>query len=255
MSPLSPATKSSRAAFSLLELLLVVSLLMLFGSAAVLSLAPLWRTAPLEEGVGRLEGLLRFARAEAAQQGRRVRLQASRPSFTSMSPAAIVIPIVRVQWEPEPLRQPGVFVPNLTTAPLAESLSDLVRVESVRRLAPEGAPSAEPAESTASPSSTSTGAYEDPGSTAFGGFTSPTDWPPITFYPDGSSDSAEILLAVADPSDSRRMLVRWNGVSGTAEHVTAPGEAGTGLDFLPTSEAQPLEPSSVARSAMGPVGP
>ena len=65
-------TRPVRAGFALLELLLVVALLMLFASAAVLSLAPLWRNAPLEEGVSRFEGLLRFARAEAAQHGRTV---------------------------------------------------------------------------------------------------------------------------------------------------------------------------------------
>jgi prepilin-type N-terminal cleavage/methylation domain-containing protein len=251
-----------RAGFTLLELLLVVALLTLFGTAAVLNLAPLWRTAPLEEGVGRLEGLLRFARAEAAQQGRRVRLQLNPSPIPHAYPGpglglgAAETPSVQVQWEPEPLRQPGVFVANPSTASIARSVGELVRVESVRRFdsddpsSPDQAPASAASDFAGSPDDDTIPALE-------GSLAGPDAWPPINFYPDGSSDSAEILLAVADPSDTRRMLVRWNGVSGTTERLVtrsdgaAPGDA----YGLGAGEAQPLEPSSVARSAMGPLQP
>lgn len=244
------ARSHAHGGFSLVELLLVVSLLMLFGTAAVVSLAPLWRTAPLEEGVGRLEGLLRFARAEAAQQGRRLRLHVALPA----NPVPTGVPestAVEVRWEPEPLRQPGVFVQNRATAALAHGVNELVRVEAVRRLDPEGsaAPSEIPDDG---------GAPDGPMDVVAGGEPSVDagdPWPPITFYPDGSSDSAEILLSVADAADPRRMWVRWDGLNGTASRVVAGpentplGEGGSG------DVAQPLEPSSVARTAPFPREP
>ena len=266
--PLHPDAKSKTgrsAGFTLAELLLVTGLLVLFAGAAVLSLGPLWRTAPLDEGVGRVEGLLRFARAEAAQHGRRVRLQVTAASHleTSSGPSC---PTVQLQWEPEPLTQPGVFVPNQSTTPLTRSLSDLVRIESIRRTdsdAPEAASSSSasnaPADSYASPldpeihGNPALVTAADP--TSASGEESREIWEPIMFYPDGSSDSAEILIASADSSDlssdTRRMIVRWNGLNGTADHLAA------AADFRPTTAGeasgpvQPLEPSSVAHSAMG----
>lgn len=250
-------------AFTLPELLLVVALLMLFTGAAVLSLAPLWRGAPLEEGVGRLEGLLRFARAEAAQQGRRVRLHVS-PAAALTKPGTAEGTAVEVEWEPEPLRQPGVFVPSQTTAAMAQSLTELVRIESIRRLDPDGAPDSEGASTnreqsalTADAETTSAGASAASGAT--GVELTATDsaeaWPPITFYPDGSSDSAEILLAGLDASDTRRMVVRWNGLSGTASRCAASSDRAAETDAAGAGAAQPLEPSSVEHTAMGPVAP
>lgn len=257
-----PFHPGTQAGFTLAELLLVTGLIVLFAGAAVLSLGPLWRTAPLDEGVGRVEGLLRFARAEAAQHGRRVRLQVTagpRPeSFAGSS-----CPTVQLEWEPEPLTQPGVFVPNHSTTPLTRSLSELVRIESIRRTDPDQ-PAAPPTTTSNNnsnidplPSSLEPGtraeATADP--TATSDEESTDSWEPITFYPDGSSDSAEILIASAETTDAnadpRRMIVRWNGLNGTADHLAA------AADFRPTTAGessgpvQPLEPSSVARSAMG----
>lgn len=250
--------RTSRAGFSLVEMLLVVVLMMLFAGAAVISMAPLWRAAPLDEGVGRFEGLLRYARAEAAQQGRRVRLQVCHAPPSADGRTAECSE-VQVQWEPEPLRQPGVFVRNEATAALTQSLNELVRVEGVRyvdatgAIAPESSNAAEPESPTPGSASASAGLSGPlPDST-------PADsesFPPIIFYPDGSSDSAEILLGVVDPSETRRMVVRWNGLSGTAAHTTSRCEGAAGSDFGGSAgSAQPLEPSSVADSAMGPVSP
>lgn len=248
-----PGRPALHTGFTLLELLLVVVLLLLFSSAAVMNITPLWRNAPLEEGVGRLEGLLRFARAEAAQQGRRVRLQLS----PATHPAGSVNPeptSLQVQWEPEPLLQPGVFVHNLTTAAMARSLNELVRVESIRHLGPDGGeppPHAEDPNADHPPHPDATGLPQTEVAIA------PPDEPchPITFYPDGSSDSAEILLAMVDPADSRRMLVRWNGLNGTAAHEAATADRLPDTDGGPTNAAQPLEPSSVAHTSMGPTTP
>lgn len=243
------AKKTPPPGFALIELLLVVTLLLLFTSAAVVNLTPLWRGARLDEGVGQLESLLRFARAEAAQQGRRLLLQMQAPTApeaggtTPVSQAAI-----QVRWEPEPLDQPGVFVESQSTAALARAVAEHVRIEHVRRLESAASPAAPVA---ASESSDPAPAIE-PGSS--GSFEEPAAWPPIMFYPDGSSDSAEILVGSADVHDARRMLVRWNGLSGSAARQQLDPES-LGRFGSGTAEAQPLEPASVARTALGPSAP
>ena len=39
--------------------------------------------------------------------------------------------------------------------------------------------------------------------------------PPITFYPDGSSDSAEIIVAARSTEEEQRMSVRLVGITGS----------------------------------------
>lgn len=244
------ANRVCQAGFALIELLLVVFLLLLFLSAAVVNLAPLWQGARLDEGVAQLESLLRFVRAEAAQQGRRLQLQVeaivgqSAAGIASSNRAAIL-----VRWEPEPLDQPGVFVESQSTAALARSVAEHVRIEQVRRLEPTAAPV---------PGTAATGASAAAGpgleASTTAGFADPTAWPAIMFYPDGSSDSAEILVGSADTSDPRRVLVKWNGLSGSAARQELDPEHLASLG-LGTAEAQPLEPASVARTAVRPSGP
>jgi hypothetical protein len=41
------------------------------------------------------------------------------------------------------------------------------------------------------------------------------EFPSITFYPDGSSDSAEVVLASRNSDDQRRLAVRLGGMLGT----------------------------------------
>ena len=245
----------SQAGFTLLELLLVVVLLVLFAGAAVMNLAPLWQGTALDEGVGQFESLLRFARAEAAQQGRRVQLQLAAVATDSSgtetlgTPAISNPPPIQLRWEPEPLSQPGVFVESQSTAPLARSVNELVRVETVRRL------DTVPAAPLATAGTPGTDALAPAGMDQNLAGTNTETWPPIMFYPDGSSDSAVILLASTDNADSRRMLVRWNGLSGTAAHHEAQPDELPGGAMDPTGAAQPLEPASVARSALGEAAP
>ena len=235
-----------QAGYTLLELLLVVLLVLLFTGAAVMNVAPLAQGARLDEGVGQLETLLRFARAEAAQQGRRHQLQIQ--TATEVPPAQRAA--IAVRWEPEPLDAPGVFVRSQSTAALAQSVTEHVRIEHVRLIEPASAP-APPSTTRDSWGQMSESASEHPGTPALGPF---EEWPPITFYPDGSSDSAEILVGSADINDPRRMLVKWNGLSGSAAREGVDPES-LGLFGNRTAEAQPLEPASVARTTLGPSAP
>jgi type II secretory pathway pseudopilin PulG len=230
-----------QAGFALIELLLVALLLLLFTSAAVTNLAPLWQGARLDEGVGQLESLLRFARAEAAQQGRRLQLQVQAPAdpATPGSPP-VSRSAIEVSWEPEPLDQPGVFIPSQPTAALARSVTEYVRIELVRRLEPGATPAA--GETGATPRA------PDPGGA--GSFEPTKGWPAIRFYPDGSSDSAEILVGSLDTRDPRRMLVQWNGLSGRSARQELDPDS-LRLFGTEAAEAQALEPASVARTALG----
>jgi Tfp pilus assembly protein FimT len=240
--------KTPQAGFALVEILLVAMLLLLFTSAAVMNLAPLWQGARLDEGVGQLESLLRFARAEAAQQGRRLQLQVQAPSASESDGITVSNQTaVQVRWEPEPLDQPGVFVESQATAALARSVTENVRIEHVRRLES----SAEPTAFTSVGEPGTMPSYETPAATAF----EPTvEWPPIMFYPDGSSDSAEILVGSAEATDSRRMVVKWNGLSGSAARQEMDAESPRTFG-IGTAEAQPLEPASVARTTLGQSAP
>lgn len=236
---------TSQAGFALIELLLVALLLLLFTAAAVTNLAPLWQGARLDEGVGQLESLLRFARAEAAQQGRRLQLQVQ--AFADPAPpgaGSAPRSTIAVSWEPEPLDQPGVFVPSQPTAALARSVTEYVRIEQVRRLQTGANPGPDP--TTEEPRAAEPAA--DAGAVA--SFAATADWPAIMFYPDGSSDSAEILVGSLDERDPRRLWVQWNGLSGRSARQEvdpdSPGMLGSGA-----AEAQSLEPASVARTALG----
>ena len=234
-----------QAGYTLLELLLVVLLVLLFTGAAVMNVAPLAQGARLDEGVGQLETLLRFARAEAAQQGRRHQLQIQAASEAQPASRAAIA----VRWEPEPLQDPGVFVQRQSTAALAQSVTEHVRSEHVRLIEP-ASPSAHPP-AARDAWDMSAPASEPPGAPAFGAV---EEWPSITFYPDGSSDSAEILVGSTDINDPRLMLVKWNGLSGSTAREGVNPES-LGLVGSRTAEAQPLEPASVAHTILGPSAP
>jgi len=142
------------------EIVLAIGLLCVLATVGVLSVPGLRRAGDLREGVSRFETVLRMARADAANLGRRVRL--------SFSPEGAT----RVLWEPQPLRQPGQFVPYVSCTWLGMLPEDLVRVRGCV-LTDESASGAE--------AGIGLGEVEEPSG--------------VTFYPDGSSDSAVIDLA------------------------------------------------------------
>lgn len=95
--------------YSLIELLLTTALLLMFAGVAAISLKTMTQGATLSEGAIRFESVLRFARAEAANTGRRVRL-----NFLQETNGASVCqtnPLNQIQltWEPDPVAEPEVF--------------------------------------------------------------------------------------------------------------------------------------------------
>src|SRR5687768_10309322 len=101
--------------FTLVELLLTVVLLMLLASAAVISFSSLLSGSELEEGAAQMEGLMRYARAHAANTGKKVQLV-----FEEQTSDGMIVPLgnVRVLWEADPLGFPG----NMSALPEAASM-------------------------------------------------------------------------------------------------------------------------------------
>lgn len=196
--------------FTLIELLLVVVLVMLLMGAVIFNFSRLTDNAALDEGATRIETLFRFARAQAANTGRKVQVifeQAS-DTDTPVSPVAI-----RLQWEPDPLERPGEFQDLPEAALQADQVFDLVRIERVA-LDDGLADSPDDAETVRDEDAL---LLEE----LFGAESSP-----ITFFPDGSSDSAELVLVAQDIDPPQRLRLRLNGITGAMfrETLTAEGE-------------------------------
>ena len=177
--PLRPASelrRQAQAGFTLFELILALSLVVLLGVMVVLSLPSLDQRVKFEEAVRQLEAVLRLGRAESASTGKRLRLEfAAEGSF-------------KVTWEPQPLTEPGVFQ-DYTVPTWAR---ELLVVRSCRLTSP----------SLQTP-------QESMVPTADGAVLSP-----IIFYPDGSCDSAVIQAGGKQPDEIRTAVIEMDGING-----------------------------------------
>jgi prepilin-type N-terminal cleavage/methylation domain-containing protein len=183
--------------FTLVELLLTLVLLLLLASAAVISFSTLLSGSELEEGALQMEGLMRFARAHALNTGKKVQLVFEEQTSDGMSAP---LGNVRVVWETDPLRFPGQMSDLGEAGPMAQNVNSLVQIEDVRTLADV-----------------------DSETIQQGDFS----FAPLTFYPDGSSDSTEIILASRGQEETRRISIRVTGITGVIRHdwMAQPGEA------------------------------
>jgi type II secretory pathway pseudopilin PulG len=224
-----PGRHDTGAGFTLVELLLAVALVVLLLGAVVFNFAGLQRGAALDEGVSQFESLLRFARAHAASGGRQVEI-----TFEEDVGEGLFVPLgnLRVLWEPDPVHRPGIFEPLLDLQSYVSRLTDLVSIEEVRLVEGDSfdpvlpATTEAPAEVAAAPS--------EPDSML-------VTFPPITFQPDGSSDSAEIILASRTDDDPRRIAVRLQGITGAIRRrlVTDEEKAANRWPAPPPADAVP----------------
>jgi Tfp pilus assembly protein FimT len=233
--------RPGRQGFTLVELLLVVALLMLLVGAMIFNFSALLRGNQLQEGTTRLETLMRFARAQAANSGRKVQLVFSAESTNT--PAATTGE-VRATWEPDPLRQPGCFADLAEAQWHVQEINDMVQVESVKLLETK---SATPV----------TDCPEDDVEDETGGSSTVKPMAPITFYPDGSSDSAEIIVAARSADEEQRMAVRLVGLTGSISHqlLSAVDVADTASDTSPIEPVNAARRESVIRDSSTPEGP
>ena len=226
--------RAARNGFTLFELLLTVSLILLLAGGVIFGWDSLQRGARLEEGADQVEMLLRFARAQSATSGRQVRVQVGSPEPFPGTPSgtnstAGPIPMappggLQVLWEPDPVKRPGVFELLPGTEGFRERIEELVEVQSPEPVQPQMALSGAPAPD---PVGETNGVLSD-----ISGLFGPNLETPqrlrINFYPDGSSDSAEWVLISKDSEDGRRLRFRWSGLTGSArrqwlERTEVPG--------------------------------
>jgi len=193
--------------FSLVELLLAVALILLLLGSVVFNFSSLQKNAELDEGATQLESLIRYARAHAANSGRKVRL-----TFEEDTGDGLLVPLgnFAVSWEPDPLGQPDQFLPLLETTDIVNSILDVVSIENVHAAVSTGV-SPGPDESVAG--NASAGAVSPGPGPAFG-------FPPVYFYPDGSCDSSEIVIASRNNDDGRRLALRLSGLTGSLQRRT-----------------------------------
>jgi Tfp pilus assembly protein FimT len=203
--------------FTLLELLLTVTLLLALFAAVVYNFQSAQRGADLEEGARQLEALIRFAGAQAASSGKAVQFRfgdnanASSSSggtnslseqpmsstnsvndFASIDDLADWGTKLRVVYEADPVLQPGIFVDLPEANPFLEAIADRVRIEKVRmpeRPLNQGTNELAATQQTQAPAA-------------------------VTFYPDGSSDAVDLVLVSKEREDYRQLTVHLDGVTG-----------------------------------------
>ena len=215
--------------FSLVELLLTLVLILCLAAASVFTFTAIYKTANLDEGSDRFQSLIRFAQAEAATTGRKVRLQFVPTEDAAVEEAGAELREIKVTWEADLLNAPGVFEEYTNKAWSEEIVNELVGVTKVAAISENGEPL--PSLTDATQSGAAVGnEFETIGAvSATGEFSESSDFPSITFYPDGSCDSAEVVLASRNGDDARRLAVRLGGMLGTVTtrtvSATAEGEA------------------------------
>jgi len=162
-----------------------MTLLAMLAGTAVFAFSGWHRNAALNEGAERFAILLRAGRLDAARLGRRVRIEFDAAEVDG-SDAAFT-----VTWEPEPLETPGVFVPyEGSFMGRGRGDDDLVRVRRCRL--------------------TGDAAY----SVGWLSDAADRDLAPVTFYPDGTGDSARIVLVSAVADDDRAAVLEVDGLTG-----------------------------------------
>ena len=182
-------------AFSLVELLLSIALLLLLLSALVFNFGGMQRGAGLQEGELQVEGLLRFARGYSASSGRLVQIQLTNSISEGTN---LVFSLVS---ETDPIHNPGCFELVFEAAQYLEQITKLVNVTDVRLL------------DSSMVMVDATSVTNDLVQAASTGV-----WPSISFYPDGTSDSAGITIVSRDEEDARKILVRLAGEIGAVSH-------------------------------------
>jgi len=199
-------------------------MLMLAG-AVIFNFGQMDRNARLEEGTTQLETLFRFARAQAANTGRQVKIvfdEAKPPGEVSTalpSQAQTVVSTntgMQALWEPDPIDFPGQFEPLPGAAPLVERVNDLVQVLSTRQ------PGADEGQTNGALTDAGLLQLQTAGSNSMTSVDGGADClPPVICYPDGSSDSVRLVLGAADREDKRLMVVTLSGLTGALRHRLA----------------------------------
>src|SRR5688572_8981979 len=208
----SSASYHARRGFTLIELLLTLVVLMLLLGAMVINFATLQGSSQLDEGVEQFESLVRYARAHAANSGCRVRLTFE--DTVGNEQPAVPLGNVFVMWEPDPLNKPGEFHPFAEVQTLLDTMLQLVEVDEVRPVG-SGLAGLAPPDGASDVEEQSVGVE------------------PVTFYSDGPSDTAEVILAPRESEDERRVAIQIIGATGAVRRYAG--------EFVRLDGARPSE--------------
>ncbi|MBI5799204.1 MAG: hypothetical protein HZA92_00550 [Verrucomicrobia bacterium] len=217
--------------FTLIELLLTVALVLVLLGAVIYNFSSAASGARLNEGAGQVEALFRFARAHAESTGKQVRIlfpESEGGDSAEMVAAESPASTVRVTWEADPVGAPGVFRDLPAAASYVQSISNLVSIQMVQ-------PDGQGAEGTgvSADALPNAGSTEEPAAEA-----ARNPFSIVTFYPDGTGDSVEVVLASRDEEDVRRLMVRMTGLTGIIRrHVIAEANAAELEPSAPATEA------------------
>ena len=186
------------AGLTLIELMLALAIVLLLMGLVVVNLPAWGRSQRLDEGTDRFEALLSMARADAANLGRKLRLD-----FEISQRGTGYI---RLLWEADPVAGPMQFTDYSACTWLHYVPTDLVEVVRCQVTASDTyVPTTNPQTSQAD----SAGPLLEP----------------VTFYPDGSCDSAVIELTSTDGGDRRRSIIRIDGLTGrVTSRILGPSE-------------------------------
>jgi hypothetical protein len=206
------------------ELLLVLVVLLLLLSTAVVNLDAMRHGAELREGALRLESLLRYARAEAALRGQRIRVEfRSVPPEDSdlREPDEPPMELVRLTVESAPLEDPGTFTALPARSWGNRQLGELIELELVLGGERSGSES---------------GGDMGPRSDRYTGDRTPVART-VTFDPEGGVTAARLVVRSTDVEDTRRILVTLEGVTGQVSRRELTEEALESLQSEAEEEA------------------
>jgi type II secretion system protein H len=187
--PTGPAF-AAPAGFTLVEVVMVLALLALLAGLVVLNVGGQSDSRRLVEGASRMAAMLDLARADAANLGKRLQVM-----FDAQGQMVVT-------FESDPLGAPDQFVPYGATW-ATDGPGSAVRVVTSRLTGP----------------SALAGNWRSDGRQS-----EQSDFQPITFYPDGTCDTALVLLASANANDIRRALLRLDGLTGRCEQQVLSGQ-------------------------------
>ncbi len=221
--------------FTLLEMLLTMALLLALLGAVVFNFGSLQRGADLEEGGRQFQALVRFAGSQAANSGRTIQFRFGEEAGTTNATEdpSETANHLRMVWEVDPVGQPGVFVDVAEAGPMLEQVRERVRVAEVK------APGRPANQSTNEMSLEAV----------------PAGFAPVSFFPDGSSDTVDIILASQNREDYRRLLVQLEGVTGSMRTEVSVEDELVPLEWMegePAQEAAAVAPEPARAPAERP---
>ena len=146
-------------------------------------------------------------------------------------------------WEPDPVDRPGVFEPLQEASAYVEGLIDRITIEDVHPW-PVRTPEVSHGSGGASlnldaTAEDSRAAAAGPDNSAAGGQAT-FGFAPVMFYPDGSGDSVELVVAGRDALERRLLALSYSSMTGTFRRRYLPREEDAGAQAVTEPDASPL---------------